>query len=246
MDIRKFLMLALLVVGCTSEKPARQADSSVLAREKCTSDGIFACTQGGGGEGCFSRCNTKPSEKYCSMSALDKCLDNRGGSACFEKNCGAGSGGGSGAFSPPNSSGLVKLPSAGPGYEAYDVDWMRYGQAKTIARIKTLAQRVYAKTGYKIFIGDLSDSSGGNSGRHSGHYDGLEVDIAIMGNTTSIMCYNYWDGCYNRRAQIAVIDEIRAMGGASSVLFNDWNVQSVFPQFVSSASGHDNHIHVNW
>ena len=140
----------------------------------------------------------------------------------------------------------MKLPAQGYGYETFDVESMRYGQPKTIARIKELAIRVYNKTGHKLYVGDLSNSGGGNSGRHAGHYNGIEVDIAIMGNTPTVSCYTIWEGCYLRSAQVALVNEILNMGGSTGMLFNDHAVQSRFPGFVGSAYGHDNHLHVNW
>lgn len=149
-------------------------------------------------------------------------------------------------FNPKNAPGLMAFPKAGPGFETYHGSAMSYGQPKTIARIKELAKRVFAKTGLKLYVGDLSNRSGGNNGLHAGHYDGLEVDVAIMGNTASIWCSYFTDGCYNRRAQIAMIDEVIAMGGATSVYFLDPQVKSRFPQFVRQIQGHKDHVHINW
>jgi hypothetical protein len=232
-------------VQCTSEQRDNSGDSQFFAVQKCSSEGIAACTNADGGKECFERCNVKPSAQYCRMEELNKCLDKGGSSGCFKEQCGR-VGGGNGVFRPANGPGLTKMPSQGFGFQAWDVDWMRYGQPKTIARIKELAARTYARTGYMLFVGDLSDSRGGNSGRHAGHGDGLEVDIAVMGNTPLVECYNYWDKCYNRDAQIAVIEEIIEMGGASGVYFNDPAVLARFPGFVSEKPDHHHHIHINW
>jgi hypothetical protein len=179
------------------------------------------------------------------MESLKKCIDNQGGDSCYQKHCNSKIH--SGPFNPPNGNGvLIQLPSQGYGYETYDVESMRYGQPKTIARIKELAVRVYNKTGLKIYVGDLSNSGGGNSRRHAGHYSGLEVDIAIMGNTPTKNCYTIWEPCYVRNAQMVLVGEILNMGGSTGMLFNDYSVQSRFPGSVGSASGHDNHLHVNW
>lgn len=248
---RFFIVLCLgiaSVVSCTQNQTPAQPDAGVLAvgdsTAKCTVKDIFDCTTSAGGLTCFDRCGFSPSDKFCNMEKLDKCLDAKGGNPCYKKYCGASAH--SGPFTPPGGTGLVQLPSQGYGYQTFDVEWMRFGKPKTIARIKELAIRVYNKTGKKIFVGDLSNSSGGNGGRHAGHYDGIEVDIAVMGNTPTVNCYTIWEGCYLRSASIVLIGEIRAMGGASGVLFNDSAVRSRFPGFVSFAGGHDNHYHVNW
>lgn len=238
----------LTFAACTDQRP-QTVTSTVMAVDndapRCTVKDISACTDNRGGFACFSRCGFKPSENFCSMEALKKCEENRGGDSCFQKYCNSKVH--SGPFNPSNGSGgLMKLPAQGYGYETFDVESMRYGQPKTIARIKELAIRVYNKTGYKLYVGDLSNSGGGNSGRHAGHYDGLEVDIAIMGNTPTVSCYTIWEGCYLRSAQMAVVGEILNMGGSTGMLFNDSAVQSRFPGSVSYSGGHDNHIHVNW
>lgn len=241
-----FIMIAFIFgAQCTTEKRNNSVDSQLFAVQKCSSDGIAACTKADGGKDCFERCGMKPSARYCRMEELTKCIEKGGSPGCYKEQCGRVIGG-NGLFRPANGPGLTTLPAQGFGFEAFDVDWMRYGQPKTIARIKELAARTYARTGFMLYIGDLSDSSGGNSGRHVGHGDGLEVDIAIMGNTPSVKCYNYWDDCYNRDAQIALIEEVIEMGGASGILFNDPAVQARFPYFVSNAAGHHNHIHINW
>lgn len=249
-----FRFIALLwlgvagLVACSkgSEQPTNLSQLMLVddTANKCTVKDINDCTSAAGGLTCFDRCGFKPSDKFCNMKQLDDCLDAKGGTTCYKKHCGAFVH--SGPYTPPGGSGLTKLPAEGYGFQTYDVEWMRYGKPKTIARVKELAIRVYNKTGMKIFVGDLSNSGGGNGGRHAGHYDGLEVDIAVMGNTPTVNCYTIWEGCYLRNASIALINEIRSMGGAKGVYFNDATVRARFPGFVTPAGGHDNHYHVNW
>lgn len=247
---RFFLLLSLglaALVACTNNEKTSTSSTLAIpddAPAKCTVKDISDCTTAAGGLTCFSRCGFEPSDKFCSMETLDNCLDAKGGNGCYKKHCGASVH--SGPFTPPSGNGLVRLPAEGYGYQTFDVDWMRYGKPKTIARIKELAIRVYNKTGKKIFVGDLSSSSGTNGGRHAGHYDGIEVDIAVMGNTPTTNCYTIWEGCYLRSASLVLVKEILNMGGSTGILFNDSAVQSQFPGFVSRASGHDNHYHVNW
>lgn len=249
----KVLVLSMFLgmatfIGCTNNDGQPEVARVMVVDNdapRCTVKDISSCTDAKGGLSCFTRCGFKPSENFCAMESLNKCLDNKGGSSCYDKHCGSEVH--SGPFQASNGAGgLVKLPAQGYGYETFDVESMRYGQPKTVARIKELAVRVYNKTGYKIFVGDLSNSAGGNSGRHAGHYDGIEVDIAIMGNTPTVTCYTIWEGCYLRSAQMALVNEILNMGGATSMLFNDAAIINRYPSMVGSASGHDNHLHVNW
>jgi hypothetical protein len=249
--MKMFIALASVVIflgaACTRNGASPESAQVMVVDDipaKCTVKDINDCTSASGGLTCFSRCGFQPSNKFCSMEALDKCLDSKGGGGCYKKHCGDSVH--SGPFTPPSGEGLMLLPERGYGYETFDVPSMRYGKPRTIARVKELATRVYNKTGYKIFVGDLSNSAGGNGGRHAGHYDGVEVDIAVMGNTPTVSCYNIWEQCYLRSASVTMVQEILQMGGSTSILFNDSAVQAKFPGFVSNARGHDNHYHVNW
>lgn len=244
-----FIIGALFLVACSDSEDQKRTSGvralNLAEEASCTKQGIFQCTGAEGGLACFSRCGVEPNADYCSMDKLNSCLDQQKGASCYRDYCGS-SVGGSGPFYPANGGGLTKLPAQGYGFETYDVDYMRYGQPKTIARIQELAARVFNKTGYKLFVGDLSNSSGGNSGRHAGHLSGLEIDFAIMGNTPTIKCYTIWDGCYLRNLQKVFVQEVIDMGGVTGFYFNDTQIQSLFPGWVSSSKNHDNHIHVNW
>jgi hypothetical protein len=236
------------LMGCTVSETqsarSTQVNSLDLGDSKCEVKDIAACTTAAGGLSCFTRCGFQPSDKFCKIDNLNTCLTSGGGNGCYKKHCGDDAH--SGEFVPARGSKLEVLPASGYGYETFDVTWMRYGKPQTIARIKELAIRVYNKTGVKIYVGDISDKYGGNGGRHSGHHGGLEIDIAVMGNTPTVKCYNIWESCYMRPASEVLLREVKSMGGATSVLFNDSALQSKFPGFVGYARGHDNHYHVNW
>lgn len=248
----KYLILMLIgfvgMTACTGPEsvvPTSTQVSSLDSGElKCEVKDISACATAAGGLSCFTRCGLQPSEKVCRMDTLTTCLTSGGGNGCYKKHCGEDARGG--PFNPARGSKLEVLPSSGYGFETYDVTWMRYGKPQTIARVKELAIRVYNKTGVKLFIGDISDKYGGNGGRHSGHHGGVEIDVAVMGNTPTVKCYNIWENCYLRPASEVLIREVKNMGGATSVLFNDSALQSKFPGFVGYARGHDNHYHINW
>jgi hypothetical protein len=114
-----------------------------------------------------------------------------------------------------------------------------------------LANRHFRKTGYPIYIGDISNGSGGNTDyngrpRHAGHIGGTEVDIGMTGNTPGVFCGRYTDSCYKRSQMRALIKEIIAMGGTTNMYFNDPVILNEFPAYVSYSSGHDDHIHVSW
>lgn len=248
----KYLALIILATcaaaACTVQDAPTEDSTRVSSLDsdnpKCEVKEITACADSAGGLGCFTRCNVQPSETYCRVDSLKTCLDSGGGNGCYKKHCGTDAH--SGPFSPPRGSKLAVLPTSGYGFETYDVTWMRYGKPQTIARLKELAIRVYNKTGLKLYIGDLSDKYGGNGGRHSGHRGGTEVDIAIMGNSPTVKCYNIWENCYLRPASEVLVREVINMGGATSLLFNDSAIQRKFPGFVGFARGHDNHYHINW
>jgi hypothetical protein len=178
------------------------------------------------------------------MTKLKSCLEAKGGSSCYAEHCNPDVF--SGPFSPTGGAGLVKIQDRGYGYDTYgDLD-MRHATPRTVSRIQELALRVYNKTGYKIYVGNLSNEVGGNNGRHIGHIGGVEVDIAVMGNTPMVKCFNIWESCYLRGASMVLADEVRKMGGATLIYFNDTHVQNRFPEFVYHAGGHDDHYHIRW
>lgn len=243
-----FIIGALGLAACTVSEiqPTEGTQVSSLdgGESRCEVKDIAACTSSAGGLSCFTRCGLQPSDKFCKVDSLNVCLKSGGGNGCYKNHCGESAH--SGIFSPARGSKLEVLPATGYGYETYDVTWMRYGKPQTIARIKELAIRVYNKTGIKLYVGDISDKYGGNGGRHSGHHGGVEIDIAVMGNTPTVKCYNIWENCYMRSASEVLVREVINMGGATSVLFNDPALQSKFPGFVGYARGHNDHYHVNW
>ena len=139
---------------------------------------------------------------------------------------------------------LTNLKPGGVGYDFYDP--LKTGTVKTVLRIKELAKRVYRRTGVPLYIGDLSNTWGGNSGRHAGHIGGKEVDIAVMGNTPETWVTNYYSQGADLNASKVLIEEMIAMGGVRLVYFNDPKIRSAFPSKVKYAGGHNDHYHVYW
>jgi hypothetical protein len=154
----------------------------------------------------------------------------------------------SGRFTPNCSSRsvTVRVSANGNGVRTYGDGALGYGTCATIERINELARRMVAKTGFPIFVGDVSAYGGGNLGRHKTHVYGDDMDIATMGNTDRTECYNYNTPCYNRAASRALIQEIIAMGGVTGICFNDPAILSEFPGVVRYCAGHENHYHVEW
>lgn len=224
--------------------------------ETCSTQGIFNCIKNDKrGPYCYSQCGVD-SKYFCPQTAVDICIKNDGGSnACHAKYC---KGGGDGEFLAEeiikskglDPDGLMLFPrpaEGGVGYEFYAPDYMKYGTRKTIARVQELAKRLFRKTGHILYIGDLSNANGGNSGRHGGHYDGKEVDFGVIGNSPANFVSDYdRNKYYDRHATRVLIKELKLMGGVKNIFFNDPVLINEFPGFVQRASGHYNHIHVNW
>lgn len=154
----------------------------------------------------------------------------------------------SGKFTPNCSSKDItfKLPESGEGFGTYQYDELVYGNCATVQRIKELGRRILAKTKYPIYVGDLSAYGGGNLGRHQTHEFGDDVDVAIMGNTSTVFCSKYSEACYDRNASRALIKEVISMGGATGICFNDSVMINEFPGFVRYCDGHDDHYHIEW
>lgn len=253
----KLLHLAMLIGLLTSCKSASQleevtstprstrespVEKTIGQTGQCSPASILGCLDAQGGYACFDRCAVKLDGLYCNMDKFEPCRDKSGGDACYKKFCGGKPS--SGAFEPKSTStALARLPKIGVGFEFYDV--LQHAKPKTLERIMELSNRVFRKSGYPVYVGDMSNSSGGNSGRHAGHYDGVEVDIAVMGNTPKQFCGTFRDSCYNRAAMRVLIKEIVSMGGATSMYFNDPVLLQEFNQ-LSYVGGHDDHLHVNW
>ena len=232
----------------TEEKMTRSTSvESILGSNatnpKCSPGNILSCLDSNGGKTCFERCDVGTDRLFCNEEQLTKCKAQNGGNSCYNKYCGEPVT--SGIFKPKlGSSGLTELPKSGIGYETYDK--LRYGTPKTIERIKELSNRVFRKSGYPIFVGYISDRSGGNGGVHAEHKGGVDVDVAVMGNTPGVFCGTYHDSCYSRSAMRMLIKEIRTMGGAESMLFNDPVLLGEFSFLKPSDSSHDNHINIRW
>jgi len=254
MRILIFSVLAMIMASCKSTSPLEQQASDFRStrestvekiigdKDKCGPSSILSCLDAVGGYACFDRCAVEPDVLFCDQELLNTCVKNSGGDVCYRKFCGKKVS--TGAFKPKSDSkNLALFPKNGIGFEFYDL--LQYARPRTIERILELTNRVFRKSGYPVYVGDMSNSSGGNSGRHAGHYDGIEVDIAVMGNTPKLFCSTYRDACYNRDAMRILIKEILNMGGTSSLYFNDPVLLNEFSQ-LSYVGGHDDHLHVNW
>ena len=223
---------------------------------KCSTQGIFNCMKNQKlGALCYSQCSVS-SKYFCNEASLNSCIEGEGGSnACHAKYC---EGGGDGEFMSlallkerkVNPNALAKFPkprAGGIGYQFYDPDSMKYGTNRTIVRVQELAKRLFRKTGNILYIGDLSNRNGGNSGRHAGHIGGKEVDFAVIGNSPKNKVYDYRDSPhYDRHATRVLFKEMLSMGGGRKIFFNDSVLIKEFSGFVFYARKHYDHIHVFW
>lgn len=219
--------------------------------DKCSTSQIFECLEAKKGKTCLSECRVT-SKYFCEKTRLKKCLDADGGeNACHAKYC---HGGGNGEFMSlallkerklnPNSLAELENPDDGVGYGFYDP--LKTGTNRTLVRIQELARRVFRRSGYPMYIGDLSNKSGGNSGRHAGHIGGKEFDVGVMGNTPATFVGKYNHKGYNRNASRIMIEEAIKMGGLRFVYFNDPVLIKEFPGKVRWAAGHADHYHFYW
>lgn len=219
--------------------------------QSCSTSAIFQCLRDEKGSSCLSSCGVGKTY-FCEQGRLDACIKADGGeNACYAKHC---NGGGEGEFMSlallkerglnPNSLAKLEGPKNGAGYDFYDP--LKHGTNRTLVRIQELAKRVFRKSGHLMYIGDLSNSGGGNSGRHAGHIGGREFDVGVMGNTPAIFVGKYTHAGYSRQASRVMIREAIAMGGLRFIYFNDPVLIKEFPGKVRYAYGHDDHYHFYW
>lgn len=221
--------------------------------QTCSTTKIFACLRNKGGKTCLSSCDVT-TKYFCEKSRLKACISAEAGeAACYAKYC---DGGGEGEFMSlallksrglnPNALNRLERPDDGAGYGFYDPDYMKFGTNRTLVRLQELAKRTFRKSGQLIYIGDLSNSGGGNSGRHSGHIGGKEFDLGVIGNTPAIFVGRYDHQGYDRDATRIMIREAFKMGGLRLIYFNDPVLQREFPGKVKNAGGHADHLHFYW
>lgn len=229
--------------------------------EQCSTSEIFGCFKNDGGEACLTRCGLGP-RFFCEEVSLNICL-NAGNSskACYKNHC---DGGGEGYFDvshiadtneniEQNKAGLTLFSQTeyGVGYALYPSEispkYMQYGSKRTIARIKELAKRVFRKSGYPLYIGDLSHRENKCTNRHKGHIGGKEVDIAVMGNTPKKHVGRFWNSKHDHDASRILINEAKKMGGVRKIYFNDPRFfLAEFFGFVEFHPSHEDHYHIYW
>lgn len=118
-------------------------------------------------------------------------------------------------------------------------DW---GTANAIAQMKKVAVDFHATYGIRLGIGDISREHGGDFPPHSSHKNGLDVDIRPpRKDSVEGPCYYTDSSCYSRTRAQKLVDLLWATGQVERILFNDPYVTG-----VTYASGHDNHLHVDF
>jgi hypothetical protein len=189
---------------------------------------------------------------YCEQSTLKSCIAGGGGDAgCHKKAC---DGGGTGYYNVNTDLArqglngdsylnMGKRTTTGIGY----VMWadLTYAKARTVLRLKELAKRVYRRTGFPLYITDLSKNGGGWNAAHATHEHGDDIDIGIMGNTPTKIVSYYDQAGHNLNASKVLIEEALNMGGVQGIYFNDARIYK-YNSNVSYVPGHRDHMHINW
>lgn len=122
-----------------------------------------------------------------------------------------------------------------------------WGTASVIGQLERLGVR-QAALGRTVAANDISRELGGDFPPHSTHKTGLDVDLRPMradGKECVSGCV-YSTTCYDRAATRTVISQLRESGRVKSVIFNDPTLIAEFAGFVTSAAGHDDHLHVRF
>jgi murein endopeptidase len=138
--------------------------------------------------------------------------------------------------------GLVKLPRQGAGYKTYRYNvGLTWGTEYTISCLLSVARlwsTVYPEI--PIQIGDLSTRDGGNSGRHSSHNKGSDVDILPVSNNPNRIGITWRDRDYSLD-KTSYLVELVLRYDVSVIYFNDVSIKAARPM-----SGHDNHLHIGF
>ena len=117
-----------------------------------------------------------------------------------------------------------------------------WGTAATTNRLEQLGKGLAAE-GKKLAVNDMSLELGGAFSPHESHRVGLDVDVRPMradaGQCTSGCAYN--QTCYDRAATRRLIDLAKATGRVKVIWFNDPQLITAYPNFVKSATGHNDH-----
>jgi peptidoglycan hydrolase-like protein with peptidoglycan-binding domain len=122
-----------------------------------------------------------------------------------------------------------------------------WATAATANRLEQIGRGLETE-GKKMAVNDISLELGGVFSPHSSHRLGLDVDIRPMradgGHCTSGCAYN--QTCYDRAATRRVVDLAKASGRVKVIWFNDPQLISAYPNFVKSATGHNDHLHIRY
>ncbi|HVW75193.1 MAG TPA: hypothetical protein VHC39_16265 [Rhizomicrobium sp.] len=164
--------------------------------------------------------------------------------------------------SPANGGkdGWVQLPQpgdleageGGSGYYTYGTDKSgkpgtgpnaQWGTPKTMQVIGAVAGKLASGDQYTpLVVGNISLQNGADfSGPygHSGHTDGLGIDVRPARTDGAQTPVTYKDPAYDQAATQRLVDAFRSTGQVSRIYFNDPLIHGVQP-----LRGHDNHLHV--
>ena len=140
-----------------------------------------------------------------------------------------------------------RMPENMPGTKAD----FQHGEPHTMRVITAVVNSLAARPEYTPFgIGNISLAGGRGSKDHSGHKNGLEIDVRPArndGREGPLDGLSYRDAAYDRAATRRLIEAFRDTGQVEYIYFNDPRLTDdpELKDFVRpSTPSHDNHLHV--
>jgi len=145
--------------------------------------------------------------------------------------------------------GTLEAGEHGSGYYTYGTDQTgkpgtgpngQWGEPRAAETIAAVADRLATGKEFTPFgVGNTSLSDGGAFNPHSGHRDGLGIDVRPARLDAAQEPVNYNSNAYDRAATQRLVDAFRATGKVENIFFNDKNIKGVSPW-----PKHDDHLHV--
>jgi len=85
-----------------------------------------------------------------------------------------------------------KLPLKGEGYKSGGNLSSKYGTDRLVNGVKLMGTAAENQGRPDLLVGDLSDSNGGQLGRHGSHQNGKDVDIKVHGGVNNFSAKQNW------------------------------------------------------
>jgi hypothetical protein len=157
-----------------------------------------------------------------------------------------------------NENGLAQLiendtidPNRNPdlGYYTYktkDAELLPWGKPEVIELMLSIAKEWNMKHPDRpLMFGDLSNESGGNQGYHSGHTEGIHLDIRPVRGDTELSGTTFNSSTYDQALTDELIRLFIDTGAVTNIYFNDSTIVKTF-DIVNKYSGHDDHLHIDF